>query len=461
MLLSLPITSRFTEDYYNSSVAMTIHQASGTAVAMYHPPRESDFNDPNNTPLGISILRGTLKPKDDQKGAYIFSGTWEYLEGLLQEGIFEMVIDGKGRGKGWWSLGPNQPTLEQTEGASAEGSQVQLFRAEIIRLRKIIQRLRRALEGRGENQATPGLITDLGDLDKVPSEGMPRKITEGTDYTMEPRRYPWKWNVAEPTADKSRVREMLQWFYVKNCVFCSWIFFLMTLVSLLLCSNVDGWFNAPMLGGIAMDFLNYAFMIVYTVIYAYFLVMYFYLQLNPPSMYVLGVFLYTIGYAVFAGFFLLSYHGHMESQMAIIFDYVGSWCFLIGSAALIQSTVPRSWCSKEVFLLLGSVFFLLGSFFFVFDCSAVLSIYLGPYYDIIGNALFLPGRLCFLLGSTSDDCDILCRGAEWQKRGICFCFDNGSNTKDDKQEPLLGETSDAGIRLSFMERETTPLELEI
>jgi len=384
----------------------------------------------------------------------------------MQDGIFEMVIDGKGRGKGWWSLSPNQPPLAQIEG-SAEGIQVQKFREEIMRLRKINQELRRALEGRGQNSFRPGPTTDFLNIEKVQPEGMSRlKLYKNTDLTMEPRRYPWRWNIAEPTDAKSTMRDRLHWFYVKNCVFCSWIFFLMTLCSLLLDSNVNGWYSAPMLDSIANYFLNYAFMIVYTVIYSYFLVMYFYLKLNPPPMYVLGVLLYTIGYAVFAGFFLLAYHGHIESQMAIVFDYTGSWCFLIGSAALIQSTIPRSWCSKEVFLLLGSVFFLLGSFFFVFDCSAVWVTYLGPYYDIIGNALFLPGRLCFLIGSTSDECDILCRGPECQKRGILCCFEIGFKGKNYKGEPLLGEPllgvpSDAGIRLSIMERETSPLELEI
>jgi len=468
MLLSLPQTTLFTEDYYGSSVSMTVDESSRTAVAMYHPPRKVDANDPNNTPLGISILRGSLEPITEQKGSYIFAGTWEYLDSD-HHGIFEMVVDSKGKGEGWWSLAPDAPPLGEngkTE-IGAESKKVQKLREEIKRLRKTVKQLKEASE-RGEvNEATSVVSNDKWTEDGSPSKTLPKESWHATGTTLvhkAPKKCPWKWNVKEPE-EKNKVRDALYWFYIKNCVFCSWIFLIMTLISLLLCANIYNWFNAPMLEGIAAYFLNYAFMLVYTVIYAYFLVMYFYLQLHPPAMYVLGVLLYTIGYAVFAGLFLLAYHDEGGSEVAVLLNYIGSWSFLIGSVALVQSTVPKSYCSKEVFLFLGSVFFLLGSFFFVFGCSQILSEYLDPHYSTIGNALFLPGRLCFLIGSTSDDCDILCRGAEWQKRGLFCCFERGlfGVTKDDvslsqlpvtppesaigtSRLPLLAD--EAGIQLS-------------
>lgn len=145
----------------------------------------------------------------------------------------------------------------------------------------------------------------------------------------------------------------------------------MTFCSLILDCNVNGWYNAQMLDGIANNFLNHHFMIVYAVLYAYFLVMYFYLKLHPPAMYVLGVLLYTIGYAAFAVFFFFAYHGLTDSDLATFLNCVGSWCFFIGSVALVYATVPSSFCSKEVLLFYGSSFFLFGSVFFVFACSKV------------------------------------------------------------------------------------------
>ena len=95
----------------------------------------------------------------------------------------------------------------------------------------------------------------------------------------------------------------------------------------------------------------------------------------------------------------------------------GSGLFLLGSVFLVAGTAPagqgcrRRWCSgspaDSVFW--GSVLFLVGSGCFLLD-----SIWEGDGVArascaVAGNTAFLLGRLFFLHGSRTDQCDVLLR----------------------------------------------------
>jgi len=373
---TFPLPDSFVEDYYNSNVTLNIHPSGKTAVGMYHPPKSLNDVDMNNNELGVSVLRAAITL--GKNGLYTFAGTWQYLDGSKQYGVFMMEMGETGRGNGWWSAAKSLPEV-------------------------------------------------------------------GSKAMKEIEKHPWKWESSEPmdqSEESWQIHKVIQWVYVKSTVFCSWLFLLMTLGSFLLSINFLDIGRISVNGSSIGVLLNYGFMILYTMIYSYFVFMYYYLRLDPPPLYVTGVVLYTLGYAAFAGLFGLLEHKIDFPELYEAFYYIGAVCFAVGSVALIVSTVPSSYISKEATFFYGSVLFLLGSICFVMD-SFHMDL---PLLVALGNAFFLPGRVFFLLGSTTEECDILCRGPECQKRGLCFCYGSGHMEADAEKEE--------GVQLGTMPKTT-------
>merc|ERR1719210_676580 len=114
-----------------------------------------------------------------------------------------------------------------------------------------------------------------------------------------------------------------------------------------------------------------------------------------------GVFLYTVGYMIFAVYFAVD--APLELYIA------GSVAFLVGSVGLVLATWPKSVadCSpfhKAASLFWGSTSFLIGSVAFTVDALRAAST--GEYEKwlaIGGYVIFAVGRLYFVWGCTSDE----------------------------------------------------------
>eukprot|EP00040_Diaphanoeca_grandis_P000966 m.17067 g.17067 ORF g.17067 m.17067 type:complete len:265 (+) comp11322_c0_seq1:526-1320(+) len=182
-------------------------------------------------------------------------------------------------------------------------------------------------------------------------------------------------------------------------VLAAWIFVFQTGGSL--------YFVAASVGSIGVT-LNLVFSGVYTVLYAVFLVAYQQMQTPPPFWYHLGVWLYTLGYAMFLALFCLVAVDTSTSR-AITGCYItGSVLFLIGSVFLVVATIPKQLCGVGPSACWGSCLFLLGSVSFTTD-----AIWANPTHNytfgVAGNSFFLLGRIFFLHGSTTPECDCIFR----------------------------------------------------
>lgn len=222
-------------------------------------------------------------------------------------------------------------------------------------------------------------------------------------------------------------------------VFCAWIFFWQTLSALIMASLQTT--------GDAPSMVQCFFQAVYTATYASFLVIYTQMRVMPPLDYVAGVFLYTIGYACFLVLYALSLAMEASDEVAQTSQYLyvaGSLLFLAGSAVLVRATMPPpvpmvfrkltfmeqmraqySLFDQQSSLFWGSMMFLLGSILFSVDATWSL---LAPEFKpellsvtciAMGYAHFTVGRVYFLWGSTTADCDALLRGAGW---GYSWCY---------------------------------------
>ncbi|GMI29122.1 hypothetical protein TeGR_g1362 [Tetraparma gracilis] len=133
----------------------------------------------------------------------------------------------------------------------------------------------------------------------------------------------------------------------------------------------------------------------YVAVYGFFMVAFFTQTSRPSSAYILGVFLYLLGYLVF-GFLTLS-PGTFGAAAG------GSLLFAVGSVSLLIATGGpggggvAGYFRKERTLFWGSFAFLLGSIVFAADSVR------GVGGGRVGYTLFVAGRVLFLWGSTTDE----------------------------------------------------------
>jgi len=183
--------------------------------------------------------------------------------------------------------------------------------------------------------------------------------------------------------------------------------------------------------------------------------------------YVFGVVLYTFGYACFLVLYALTLFMEDEdvvAQASQILYLVGSLLFLAGSAVLVRATLPPpipmlfrklSWyeeipkkysmIDQQSSLFWGSMMFLLGSLLFSLDAGWGLldadskPEMLGIVCICAGYGLFTVGRVYFLWGSTTADCDAVFRGGGWSYKwctrflpsesSLCCMFVKGNAVK--------------------------------
>ena len=128
----------------------------------------------------------------------------------------------------------------------------------------------------------------------------------------------WKWTGVTRKQTKKVLRRLVDSAWLDRFgIFCGWLFCFQTTAQL--CSAFFQW-KANVL-------LNLVFNVVYTLCYILFLVAYYFLTARPPRRYMVGVALYTDGYAVFVAI----YSGCPGSAELY---HLGSWLFLIGSVFL-------------------------------------------------------------------------------------------------------------------------------
>lgn len=230
------------------------------------------------------------------------------------------------------------------------------------------------------------------------------------DSHSDAHRRPWRWKELWLDAAVHGVA-MSQFGMV-----AAWIFVLQTGCSLGLAVADASDAGA----GRAATGLNLGFNAMYTLLYAGFLLAYSRMrrQSKPAPTYHAGVALYTVGYAAFFALYAVSYAElTIDTTTAAKGLYVaGSCLFLVGSVLLVSATAPvgrgcrRRWCGAAPAdsLFWGSVLFLVGSGCFLLD-----SIWEGASARascvVAGNTAFLSGRLFFVHGGCTNQCDALLR----------------------------------------------------
>ena len=136
----------------------------------------------------------------------------------------------------------------------------------------------------------------------------------------------------------------------------------------------------------------------------------------PSATYTSALVMYTVGCACFVA--------HFGVKCGLVRDDGRHWHFLAGSLFFLVGSVQMVWATsgsgrcrarsaahaRGRSLFWGSVLFLVGSALFLLDwrcdCPGA-SHYLGEW----GLAVFLPGRLLFVHGSTTESCDLWLRDA--------------------------------------------------
>lgn len=183
-------------------------------------------------------------------------------------------------------------------------------------------------------------------------------------------------------------------------MFAAWLFFWQTLLSAVSCCFAFagfGWpFDAPM---------NLVFCCNYVWVFASFLYIFFCMEEPPVISFILGIFCYMVGFGTFIGVY---WPAAAAPAVGILYK-LGSFFFLAGSTLLMHGTWPgckrRTLASSAGASFWGSTCFTLGSVLFVAN-----SLGFGPASFVpAGLLIFTLGRVCFILGSQTDRCDLLFR----------------------------------------------------
>lgn len=194
-------------------------------------------------------------------------------------------------------------------------------------------------------------------------------------------------------------------------VLSAWLFLIQTIIQLVLVLNFDAATNR---------LVNIVFNLDYFLIYLVFLASYACMisEQRPYAAYIGGVALYAVGYFFF---FLL----FVFEEVSWLY-HAGSWLFLVGSVGIVVGafrglTGDENTCKwydllphkSQAAYVFGGLCFGMGSAIFCWDASSL------PYPKqavTIGLALFVVGRMFFLYGSQTSQCNV-------------FLCDNSSRNK--------------------------------
>jgi hypothetical protein len=361
--------------------------------------KASDFDeeDPEHT-LGHAVLFGHLE-MEPETGGYVLKGEWRHVQGPLQGGAFEMKLHENGLGNGWWA-GCEQgdrnpwewnPELEPLTNTGGEERVTQTRRSSLVSLGSMNSSLlQRSLSIR------PSMSNRL-DRSKTFFDELLE--SEGTSSVWIAR-----WGV-----------------------FCAWVFFFQTSIALIMATlQVTDEY---------VYILQCFFQAVYTSTYTSFLLIYARMATKPPWDYVMGVLLYTLGYACFLALYvmiLVVEDAEVITEASGKIYLSGSLFFLVGSLSLVRATLPPpimmvfrslsrfdharlrfSLIDQQASLFWGSITFLLGSCCFCIDSAWSLwhpeskPTWFVVVSSVAGYFVFTIGRLYFLWGSTTSECNAL------------------------------------------------------
>lgn len=190
-----------------------------------------------------------------------------------------------------------------------------------------------------------------------------------------------------------------------------------------------------------------------------------------------ALFYTLLGYACFLALYALALtveDADFVAQASPLLYLAGSLLFLAGSAALVRATLPPpapmlfrklsywekmctqySLLDQQSSLFWGSITFLLGSFLFSMDAAwGIVSAESKPellslFSISAGYAFFTIGRVYFLWGSTTANCDVFLRGGGW---GYAWCamllpstYRKHSKCKSTKVSPQDGNSPNARL----------------
>jgi len=360
---------------------------------------------PGGAAPGHAVLFGQVKP-DPESGSngFVLKGEWRHVQGPLQGGKFEMKLDSHGNASGFWAT-EGEETSTDWQWTPSHSETAGLLKGDDESDVHIVQT---------SASARPSLRASLSS-----------RTDRGKTFYDEML-----------AAEGSFAVWIARWG-----VFCAWIFFYQTLAALVMASF--------QITGNTTCVVQLVFQVVYTCTYTSFLGVYSRMRVMPPLDYVLGVVLYTLGYACFVALYavVLVMEDAEDAAMASSGLYLaGSLLFLAGSAVLVRATVPPpipmvmrelsftehvrarfSMIDQQSSLFWGSMAFLMGSVLFTVDSAWGLhggsKPALASVFNIsMGYALFTVGRLYFLWGSTTADCDALFGREGWRERFLSNWF---------------------------------------
>eukprot|EP00929_Paragymnodinium_shiwhaense_P031895 TRINITY_DN17770_c0_g1_i1.p1 TRINITY_DN17770_c0_g1~~TRINITY_DN17770_c0_g1_i1.p1 ORF type:complete len:398 (-),score=12.11 TRINITY_DN17770_c0_g1_i1:521-1645(-) len=317
----------------------------------------------------------------------------------------------KARGDGVWTI---------DQGVSQLRGSVEAERGSLIQVKGVW----RHIEGHmshGTFQMT---------IDTSTKEALGWWAEEGSDL-----QYPWKWT-AKKISRGAKLHSGLAWFVQsiwlpRYSMLCAELFFVMTAAGFLMALVVD-------VSGPRWIITNIVFSAVYSSTYASFLAFYYAMSSPPPRSYVVGVAQYFLGYVTFLLLYILVQCGGFDGLVAILY-MAGSAFFTSGSLCLVRATMPgtRSDGTKmrvDSSLFWGSFAFLIGSVVFLADSclpelvSAILraSGNLQTTPLACGLGTFTVGRVLFIAGSVTEDCDVFYRSKRRTARVDSYfsCFDD-------------------------------------
>lgn len=395
----------YQEEHYGSKLQLRLHQDSRCFDGTYEPSLKIDDEvaDPLPQQLGAgdrlqlpghAVLFGDIVSSEHEN--LKIKGEWRHVRGPLGGGSFEMEFDSDGVAAGWWQSDASSqaPTPWRWSRQVTPESMKLLEQQEDDHVVQTVlsQRFRKSLSSRLGRTGT--FFDELLD-----SEG-------GNSVRIA------RWGVL-----------------------CAWIFLFQTLVSLFISSAQSS--------GTVISLISLGFQAVYTSTYMSFLVIYARMNVMPPKDYVAGVALYTFGYACFLALYAMSLldADSEDASLKLQVLYVsGSLLFLTGSAALLKATNPPpiqmlfknlsilqglhlryAVFDQQTSLFWGSTMFFLGSGCFTLDSAWGLlhaesqPEHLGLICAILGYSTFAVGRVYFLCGSTTKDCNVLFLSGPWQK----------------------------------------------
>jgi len=216
-------------------------------------------------------------------------------------------------------------------------------------------------------------------------------------------KHPWKWSLQQEGVQEK----------FSDCVWidrfgvwCGWVFFLYSVWAL--SSYLTEWEGHARLNQIGNSFntlTSSAFMTVWC-----------FTTNKPPWKYALGVFLYAVGYIIFAAY----YSDAIDKEIGY---HMGSWAFMIGSVFLLLATYPTKLAHSYPHLIEAQPFwaaftYTIGSVFFCYDAWGFGDLFGESISNVtLGLVFFMFGRWCSMRGSCTWRCTAFFERAKTQNIG--------------------------------------------